>query len=175
MPFPDGYFASVVSNSVLEHIPDLDPVIAEVNRVSRSGAPFVFCVPNHRFLDTLSISSTFDRIGLRPLGDSYRSFFNRISRHHTCDDPERWEQRLTAHGFILDRWWHYFSPEAFRALEWGHYFGLPSWISKMIFGRWLISPTRWNLSLTYRFLARFYNESPEQTDGVYTFFITHKR
>ena len=27
LPFPDGHFASAVSNSVLEHIPDLDPAL----------------------------------------------------------------------------------------------------------------------------------------------------
>ena len=27
LPFPDGYFASAVSNSVLEHIPVLEPVV----------------------------------------------------------------------------------------------------------------------------------------------------
>src|SRR5512141_2542755 len=35
MPFEDGYFASVVSNSVLEHIPHLDQVLVEVSRVIR--------------------------------------------------------------------------------------------------------------------------------------------
>lgn len=174
LPFPDGYFNSVVSNSVLEHIPELDPVIAEVNRVSKPGASFVFCVPNHRFLDTLSISSALDRLDLTSLGDAYRGFFNRISRHHTCDDPEKWEQRLNRYGFELDTWWHYFSPEAFHVLEWGHYFGLPSWLTKMIFDRWIISPTRWNLSLTYRYLKPVYSEKPVQEDGVYSFYIAHK-
>lgn len=174
LPFPDGYFASVVSNSVLEHIPELDAVIAEVSRVAAPGAPFIFCVPNHRFLDTLSVSNFFDRAGLKPLGNSYRAFFNRISRHHHCDDPDAWEARLNANGFELDRHWHYFSPAAFHALEWGHYLGLPSWLTKMTLGRWILSPTRWNLKFTYRYLARFYNEPPEQQDGVYTFYIAHK-
>ena len=32
LPFQDGYFFSVMSNSVLEHIKDLDPVLEEVFR-----------------------------------------------------------------------------------------------------------------------------------------------
>ena len=46
MPFPDGYFASAISNSVLEHIPQVQEVLADLRRVLKPGAPFLFCVPN---------------------------------------------------------------------------------------------------------------------------------
>ena len=55
-PFSDGYFASAISNSVLEHIPHIDAVLTETSRNLRAGAPFVFCVPNHQFLDNLSVA-----------------------------------------------------------------------------------------------------------------------
>jgi len=174
MPFPDGYFASGVSNSVLEHIPHLDAVLAETARVLQHDAPFIFCVPNHNFLGTLSIGRALDRVGMRGLGDAYRSFFNRISRHQHCDSPDVWRDRLGEAGFTLERYWHYFSPEALRALEWGHYFGLPSWVSKLLTGRWIISPTRWNIALTRRLVERYYNEAPEQAAGVYSFYITRR-
>ncbi len=45
IPYPASYFGSAFSNSVLEHIPDLDPVLAEVNRVLQPGAPFAFVFP----------------------------------------------------------------------------------------------------------------------------------
>lgn len=174
-PFPDAYFASAVSNSVLEHIPHLDAVLAETARVLQSGAPFIFCVPNHNFLPTLSVSRFFDRLGLCFIGDAYRAFFNRISRHHHCDSPEIWQMRLDKAGFEIVRWWHYFSPGALHTLEWGHYFGLPAWVSKLLFGRWILVPTRWNLALTRRLVERFYNESPENPMGAYSFYITRKR
>ena len=56
MPFPQAYFGSAVSNSVLEHIPPLEEVLLETARVLQPGAPFVFCVPNHQFLSSLSVS-----------------------------------------------------------------------------------------------------------------------
>ncbi len=37
IPVSDGSYATVMSNSVLEHIPDLDPVLAEVHRVSSAN------------------------------------------------------------------------------------------------------------------------------------------
>lgn len=173
LPFATGHFASAVSNSVLEHIPDLEPVLAEVARVLRPGAPFVFCVPSENFLKFLSISGGLRRVGLTGPAEAYESFFNRISRHHHCDDPNVWQQRLTRAGFTLEKHWYYFSPGALRALEWGHYFGLPAAIAKGLTRRWVIAPTRWNLALTERLLRPYYDE-PQPKAGAYLFFIARR-
>lgn len=174
MPFPEGYFSSCISNSVLEHIPDIDAVLKETARVLKPGASFVFCVPNHRFLDTLSVGRFFDRLGLSVVGNAYRRFFNRISRHYHCDSPEVWTERLQKSGFVVQRWWHYFSPAALHALEWGHYLGLPSLVAKLLFGRWILVRWRWNLILTDRIVRRYYEEATDQPFGVYTFYIAQR-
>jgi len=171
LPFPDCYFRSAVSNSVLEHIPQVDAVLAEVARVLQPGASFVFCVPNHQFLPGLSVGQFLDRFGLTGLGNCYRTFFNRISRHYHCDPPQIWESRLSEAGFRLGEWWHYFSPAALRKLEWGHYFGLPSLLLNFVTGRWIICPSKWNLAFTYRMVKPYYDEPVSEQDGVYSFFI----
>lgn len=174
LPFPSEHFASVISNSVLEHIPHLDEVLRETNRVLQAEGFFVFCVPNHRFLDELSLGKFLNRLGLRGLGDLYREFFNRISRHHHCDSPVVWENRLQAAGFHILDWWHYFPPNALRTLEWGHYFGLPSLLSKWLVGRWILVPSAWNLALTRNLVQRHYLAEAKDEDGVYTFYIAQK-
>jgi len=174
LPFPDGHFASAVSNSVLEHISHVEAVLAEIGRVLKPGAVFVFCVPNHNFLPGLSVGRGLDKVGLRFLGDGYRAFFNRISRHHHCDHPDVWNSRLEKAGFQMERWWHYFSPAALRVLEWGHYLGLPSWVSKAVTGRWILSQTAWNLGATRRLVQPYYDEVGEQEVGAYTFFVTRR-
>ena len=102
IPFSKEYFSSAVSNSVLEHIPDLDPVFQELSRVLKPGAPFIFCVPNENFLLNLSVSNWLDKVGLHKFADKYRAFFNRISRHHHCDPRNVWEERLEKHGFFIE-------------------------------------------------------------------------
>jgi SAM-dependent methyltransferase len=129
MPFPDAYFASAVSNSVLEHIPHLEAVLAEAARVLRPGAAFAFCVPNHNFNPQLSIARSFDRLGLSSWAGSYRLFFNRIARHRHLDPPEVWSERLERAGFEVERWWHYFSPAALRP-EWGIISGCHSLVAR---------------------------------------------
>jgi SAM-dependent methyltransferase len=173
MPYPDGFFGSAVSNSVLEHIPGVQAVLAEATRVLRPGAPFYFCVPSDNFVPFLSISRALDACHLRSPANAYRRFFNRISRHYHCDGAETWRARLERAGLTLDHWWTYFSPGALAALEWGHYLGLPSLVAKKLTGRWILWSSRMNLWLTHRLLRRYYEE-PLPKAGAYLFFVTHK-
>jgi len=165
-PFPSNYFASGFSNSVLEHIPHVDAVLADTARVLKPGAPFYFCVPNSRYLTDLSISHI--------LGSGYTEWFRKVTRTVHSDMPEVWEKRLQNAGFELVRWWHYFSPSALRVLEWGHYFGVPSVAAHVLTGRWIIAPTKWNLWLTEKF-ARTYASTAPLENGTYTFYIANKR
>jgi len=174
MPFPDRYFQTVISNSVLEHIPDLDPVLAEISRVLKPGGQMIFCVPNHRFLSSLSVSTFFSKIHLGFAAKGYQSFFNRISRHHHCEDSDTWNARLSKYGFSIDSYWHYFSKEAFHCLEWGHYFGLPSYIWKKLVNQWIIAPYRWNLAIPLSIVRKYFEEKQRPEDGVYSFYIAHK-
>ncbi|MBX9663899.1 class I SAM-dependent methyltransferase [Novosphingobium sp.] len=47
-------FDFAISNSVLEHIPDLEPVITELGRVLKPGGRFFFTVPGPGFHENLS-------------------------------------------------------------------------------------------------------------------------
>jgi len=173
LPFPNDYFGSAMSNSVLEHIPQIEEVIGEISRVLKPGAPFIFCVPNHQFLDSLSIGNFLNRIGLKPIGNIYRSFFNRISRHYHSDAPEVWQERLKRSGFILERWWNYYPPRSLKVTEWGHYFGLPCWIWHTLTGKWILVQARWNLGLTYR-LTQKYIDNSECPEGVCAFYLARR-
>jgi SAM-dependent methyltransferase len=175
LPFPDNYFAGALSNSVLEHIPDLDTTLKEMARVMKPGGKFVFCVPNNNFLPNLSVSNFFDRIGLKAVGRWYRNFFNTVCRHIHCDDPETWEKRLDESGLEIERWWHYFSPHSLHILEWGHYFGLPSLVLHFLTRRWNVVQQKWNFVLANQIVKPVYNEPHEQAGGVYTFYIVRKK
>jgi ubiquinone/menaquinone biosynthesis C-methylase UbiE len=173
MPFPDGHFASAISNSVLEHIPHVERVLCQTARVLQPGAPFIFCVPNPRYLSELSIAGLLRRVGLRGLGMAYTEWFRQMSRVEHAVDPDVWQGWLEKAGFRLERWWHYFSPAAMRTLEWGHYLGAPTLLPHAILRRWIIAPTRWNLALTER-LVRQYAQAVEDPQGVFTFYVARK-
>ena len=173
VPFADGYFASAVSNSVLEHIPHVDEVLVELARVLRKDGRFVFCVPNHRFPQLLLGTQTFEKLGMKGAAERYTRFFQRISRHQHCDSLEVWQDRLARTGFAIDKHWDYFSADALHQMEIGHAFGVPALVSKKLTNRWVLARNRVNLWLPYR-IARGVFHNPIAEDGVYSFYIARR-
>lgn len=172
-PFRDGEFASAVSNSVLEHIPHVDQVAAEVNRILKPGGLFVFCVPNQRFPRRLLGVEALEKIGVKGLADRYSVFFNRISRHQHCDSFETWNNRLEKFGFTVERHWDYFPPAALHRLEVGHALGLPALFWKKVTGKWVLVQAKANLWPVYRLCAPVFHD-PLSSEGVYSFYIARK-
>lgn len=165
LPFASASFASVISNSVLEHIEDVQPVLAEVSRVLRPGGLLVVTMPSHLFTENLA--------GARWFGDRYRRLFNAISRHAHTDPPEVWATRMARAGFRIRRWQYYFSPGALRALEIGHVQGVPSAILHFLTGHWILGPWRSSLQATESWLRPYYEEAPPE-NGAYLFFVAEK-
>lgn len=173
MPFPRHHFASAFSNSVLEHIPDIQPVLNEISRVLRPGGRFVMTTPSHLFTEWLGGAQILTSLKMNGLADRYRGFFNTISRHAHTDTPEVWAARLAQAGFRVDLWQYYFSEAALHALEVGHAQGVPSAIMHALTGRWIVAPWRSSLQLTERWVRPFYEEAPAG-EGAYLLFVARK-
>lgn len=173
LPFADGAFRTVVSNCVLEHIPDVDAVLREANRVLQIGGRFVLTVPSHRFAEMLCVSTWCRRVGLTRLGRAYGNWFNRKARHYHCDPPEAWIARLDDAGFAVDRWQYYLSHAALQAIDLAHYYGVPSLLWNKMLGRWNIAQGSWNYLVPNLWLRRYYEE-PSPNPGGYVFFAATK-
>ncbi len=175
LPFVDGHFATVISNSVLEHIPDVETVLAEVYRVLASSGRFIFCVPSDHFTGMLFFSQLLSQLRLKRLARAYGRYFNRIARHHHCDSPLVWQARVRRAGLHLVDAFYYFSARANHVLDLGHYWGVPNLIARKLFGRWILFPSRWNpvLSVTDRLLRPLYEE-PLPLVGACLFLVAEK-
>lgn len=173
MPFPDHFFSTVISNSVLEHIPDVQSVLNEIGRVLKVDGRLVITVPSHWFTEFLGGAAFFEKLGAEGVAEQYRRFFNRISRHAHTDSAEVWAERLARAGFVVERWQYYFSKEALRALEWGHVQGVPAAISHALTGHWILGPYESNLKRTEQWVRPFFEE-PFPDQGAYIFFVARK-
>lgn len=174
LPFPDNYFGTIISNSVLEHIPDVQAVLVEAGRVIQPGGRLLITMPSHFFTQELGGAEFFEKVGSEGLANQYRRFFNFIARHVHTDPPEIWAERLAKAGFSIDRWQYYFSRKALHALEWGHIQGLPSAVIHALTGHWIVGPWENNLARTERWVRPYYDE-PFSSTGTYLFFSAQKR
>lgn len=174
LPYPDESMGSAISNSVLEHIPQLDAVLGEVGRVLRRGAPFIFTVPNPGYSRELSFPNWLEGLGLRSAASAYRHWFMEMSRTVHMYDKDEWGRKLSVADFRVERTFDYFAPAALHVLEWGHYLGAPCLLSRALSGRWIIAPHRWNLWLTERFVRRYYDADPTDK-GTYSYYLAIKQ
>src|SRR5687767_2129104 len=79
MPFSDASFATVTSNCVIEHIPDVEAAMAEISRVLQPGGRLIFGVPSDRFSHMLLAPTLLRRASLAGPARAYADWFNRIS------------------------------------------------------------------------------------------------
>lgn len=99
LPFRDGVFASVLSVSVLEHIDEVQQVIAEVWRVLRPGGVFVFTTPSPKMGQMLFYPRLLTALGLGPLGRWYGNLVDHFFHHVSLKPLEEWSAALEGAGF----------------------------------------------------------------------------
>ena len=173
IPVPEDSFPTAISNSVLEHIPNVQYVLNDVHRCLAPGGKFYFAVPNARFKTELWGMKVLQKIGLHKLAKAYSKFFNKISRHVNLDTPETWKARLLEAGFTNVESFNYFPVWALHMLERGHLFGILTLFYKKVFGKWILFPSAKNPFIPFRKVRQLV-ENPYCEDGTETFFIATK-
>lgn len=89
---PAGSVATVLSNSVLEHIPRIDAALAAVARALRPGGRLIFTAPTEAFSDWLAFR------WLR-----YSRWRNRQLAHFNLWSATRWGERLHCAGLDVEQ------------------------------------------------------------------------
>ncbi len=77
LPYPSAAFRTVVSNCVIEHVPDIEGLVGEVARVLAPGGRFLFSVPNDSFTGALFTASCLERLGLHRQAEMFGRWWNR--------------------------------------------------------------------------------------------------
>lgn len=112
IPEPDSSFDGVISNSVLEHIEDLDETIAEASRLLKNGGRFVFTVPSPDFHRSL-----YGPLFRRSLRDIYLQEMDKRLMHYRYLTLEEWRQLLARHALAIESSEEYFNLQEVRRWE----------------------------------------------------------
>lgn len=160
LPFPPAAFATVVSNSVFEHIPDLDAALAECHRVLAPRGRLLLTAPSHDFGRML--------LGSR-VAAGYARWFNGHSRHFHTLSLEQWHSRLARHGFRVNHGFYYLSPRALRVFDAAHYLSAWRWLCRRLTGRWTLSSRPWLNAFWERWLAPLTERAWPAPQGPYLY------
>jgi SAM-dependent methyltransferase len=171
LPFPDAAFGAVVSNSTLEHIPEVEPVLAEMYRVLRPGGTLVVTFPSELFYDYHFGTIVLSLLG--PLAGAYRRWVRRVARVHHADPPEVWRERLERLGLTVERWRYYFSRRSTAAMDLGHYVSAPSLLTHRLLGRWVLWPGKVRWLPVARWLEPLTRPGPSDR-GSFLLFVCRK-
>lgn len=112
LPYPASAFATVFSNSVLEHIPDPSHVLSELARVLQAGGQLIITIPSDRFHDYLARSQRHRATGQLGLAAAYNAAVDQQLRHYHYHTPNEWARLFQNAGLELVREVYYMAPAA---------------------------------------------------------------
>jgi SAM-dependent methyltransferase len=141
LPFATGSFASVISNSVLEHLADLPGTLAEIRRVMRADARFWFSVPSPLYGKLLFHATLLRGAGLTTLSRRYEELVNvRLQKNLHCHDVAEWRALLDRAGLRLVRHDSYLPRRVMFVNDLGYPLAVPAMLWKRWLGRWTLLP-----------------------------------
>lgn len=101
LPFADGSFASVLSNSTLEHTRSLDAILLEVARVLVARGRFVLTVPTPGYQRAFLYSQLARAVGWSAGAVWYERFVNHVFAHREVHEVDGWRERLSHAGLTV--------------------------------------------------------------------------
>ncbi len=140
LPFRTGSVGSILTNSVLEHIADLEGVLPEMHRVLKPGGKVVATVPTDVYARSTLGSRALQAVGLAGLASLYRRAFNRVFEHWHDDALPVWEERMRRAGFTVVAMRPYLSRRVSACEGLMYPSALAAWLAKRLLGRYILCP-----------------------------------
>lgn len=97
-----GSLGGIFSNCVLEHIPDMAGLIAEVARLLRPGGYFIASCLSPHYYAMNPVFKWFDKPGLRRIRSRMIEAENRLHNHVSVFDKETYTELFRSNGMLLE-------------------------------------------------------------------------
>lgn len=176
IPKPDESYKTIISNSVLEHIPDLAPVLAEIHRLLDLNGRFYLTAPSEHFATYSVIARCLTGMGLYTTASSYCRFYNRFWKHYHCYSLDGWAALVRKAGFEVVEGFTYNPPQTCMVNDALAPFALPGVFIKKWTGNWVFSPATRALMLgaLYPMLRKLVDRSGRCRNGGLVFMALRK-
>jgi SAM-dependent methyltransferase len=166
LPFKNDSFNSVISNCVIEHIPDVDKLFTEVHRILKPGGIFVITTHTHQYNDFLYYSNLFYSLKLKSLGKWYEKFINSVFKHINCLHPDVWTNKLEKAGLMVKHKSYYYGHPVQKVFDFLVPFTFFRFILWKFTGKWFLSGRNFLAPIQYRLFKRLYDENPDLSCAI---------
>ena len=140
IPKEAGTFNTIFSNSVLEHIEDLDTVLKEAHRLLSTNGRMYVTIPTNLFDKYNLIYQVFSFLHLKTLSEKYRVFFNNFWKHYHYYDKAGWEATFNKSGLKVISYREYNSKSTCLFNDALVPLSLPGFVFKKFTNRWILFP-----------------------------------
>lgn len=140
IPKADKSYNTVFSNSVLEHIPDVKPVLTEIHRLMADDARFIATVPTNYFEQNTLINTVLTSLGLEGVSKAYRKFFNSFWQHYHCYDIAGWEKLFNESGLEVEQVQTYCPPAVGIFNDVFSPIAIVAFVQKKYLNKWFVFP-----------------------------------
>jgi SAM-dependent methyltransferase len=177
IPRETGSFKTIFSNSVLEHIPDLDPVLVEMHRLLADDGCCYVTVPSNYFDKYSLVHQFLSALGLTGLAKRFSAFYNNFWRHYHFYDIAGWKKKFGDAGFDVVYVEEYCQKKYALFNDIFTVPAVPSLVVKKLINRWILIPRlRKAYSWIFEAFLKWYSSAPRPTDpGGIVFFKLVKR
>jgi len=174
LPYKDVAFKTVISNCVLEHIPNIDGTLSEISRVLEDGGRFLFTVPSVYFNEYLFYTNLFNKCGLKKISGIYLGILNKALKHFNLLSEDVWEEKLRKNGFEIEHKEYFIPPSAMKLIDLLNFTKLMIMFNLVVLGRRTgIIPRKF---VIFAFKNRILREVHTQVElGGGLFFIAKKK
>ncbi|MGB9883270.1 MAG: class I SAM-dependent methyltransferase [Microgenomates group bacterium] len=132
IPYKNNSFKTVISNCVLEHIPNLDLSLKEIYKILK---------PNGHFLTTV-MTNNWEKylFGKKIFGKKYLDWFRKKQEHFNLLSLNQWSNKFKKTGFKIEKVYGYIDEKNAHFLELFHFLSIDSLITYKLFNKWVIFP-----------------------------------
>ncbi len=163
LPFPEKTFNTVLCNSVLEHIPDLERALNDISRVLTPQGRLIATVPAAALSDHFFYTRALRKLGLPRLARVYATQKNRLWRHYHMYNDEEWKLRVDRSGLVMEKCLPFLPPRAVELCDLFYPLSAPAPLIKRTTGSLSFRP-QWLTHLLAKALRRVY-ETDAATGG----------
>lgn len=165
IPKEDKSFNTIFSNSTMEHMLNLEPVLKEAHRLLSDDGNFYITVPTDFFDKYTIVNCVLDKLGLKTLSKKYRVFFNKFWKHYHYYPVQEWINLFKKNGFKIAKTIEYGNRKTCLFDDFLVPLSVFSWLIKKISGRWTLLP-QVRRAFTYPVRLLINKKAVEQAIGV---------